>query len=97
MRLGNCIYVLKHDEMELSPDNAHPLDTTRSFLEALKWLYDGERVTVWCNGQKIGEMHFGDPIDDFDEIYDLQEESGTIHRVNAHPGKWYMNLPVCKA
>ena len=74
-------------------ENALP-GGTRSFLEARKWLEDGHKVFVSFNGENIGEMRMGEPIDGLDDIYKLNpnEPYGTVHYAKAQHS-FYINLP----
>lgn len=67
---------------------------TRSFLEAHKWFEEGRKVSVIFNGELIGEMRMGEPIDGLDDIYKLNpnEPYGTIHYAKEQHS-YYINLP----
>lgn len=67
---------------------------TRSFLEAHKWLEEGHKVFVSFNGENIGEMSIGEPVDGLDDVCKLNpnEPYGTVHYAKAEHS-FYINLP----
>ena len=67
---------------------------TRSFLEARKWLEEGHKVFVSFNGENIGEMSIGEPVDGLDDVNKLNpnEPYGTVHYAKPEHS-FYINLP----